>query len=463
MKRHIGIGLIIAMLGIFACNFISGAVEQLEREAPTPAAPADVVERPAGPATGVDEALGDVGSLTSYRSAAIYTDQQTGRQSEITFAVVLQPFAYHMTIQGDDEDMETIATSEGLWIKAPGIGWYKTDFTPEEIAMTPEEIWEELGELEHLDTPPWPSEIFDGLPDQIMLPLVEGGLTPAGSETVNGISCLKYAVNTYYEYAFDQIAGEDRVQATGFVWVADQADLPAMIIQADIEQIETNVLAGQETVTTTQIEYRATDINAPIAIEPPADAVGLEDLFADEDAFDPGDPVEAADLSELDSYRLVMTIQVQMEGYDETTSSITIEWTREPEAYRHVYDMGGFEVEHLWVGDKVWMRVSGGDWMEIAADEAPDPFNEIANLMDWRDNDMRLAGEAVINGVQCKHYTHEVVTPFATSYLEVWIADQAGIPPVAIRSLTRVEQEGHTNIMEMNLYDINQPFTIESP
>ncbi|MDV7390785.1 hypothetical protein RZS08_05495, partial [Arthrospira platensis SPKY1] len=292
--------------------------------------------------------------------------------------VVLDPFASHTVIDGNGEMMEMIMVNEGLWLKMPGVGWYKTDFTPEELGMTPAE-WLAGEELDALpDIPPWPSEIVF-LPGQIPLPLVEGGLTPDGRETVNGIPCRKYAVVTDYRYEFDQAAlqaeGATAVQAAGVVWVADQADLPPFVVQADIEKIETTLFAGQEMVSTTRIEYQVTAVNVPIVIEPPAGALSPDQLFADSEEAAPGARATVDDLSDLTSYRLVTSILVQMDDLEMTTTH-TVEWVRDAQAYRRTQtdDVSGISVGFLWIGERAWM-LAGNEWMEIQSEEDPDPLD----------------------------------------------------------------------------------------
>jgi len=471
VKFRLWLWVLILALCLSACSKTPESAEQAEPAAPaaTAVAPSGDEAQPTGAPQPVGSAgtdtsgvLGEYGALKSYRLHATYTAED-GVVEHRTEAI-LAPFAFHTVMGGDGVDMEMIVVNDTLWIKMPFIGWYKTDFSAEELEMSPDE-WladEELGELP--DTPPWP-EAIQFLPGQAPLPLMEGGLKPDGRETVNGISCLKYAVLTDYSYEVDQTV--TTVEATGTIWVADQADLPPIIVQADIVETRTELFAGQETVSTTRIEYQLTAVNPSITIEPPEDAVDLEDLFADWDDPDaddlPGADVTTVDLSELDSYRLVMSVQVQSDGY-ETTNTTTLEWVREPEAYRHAYDMDGFVMEHLWIGDQVWFRMTGTDWMEIEADEAPDPFDVLYGLTDWQDERMQLVGEQVVNGIRCQWYTsEELVIMQMTSQYEICVADQAGIPPIVVFSRTRMETQNHTTITEVSLTDINQPITFEPP
>ena len=168
-------------------------------------------------------------------------------------------------------------------------------------------------------------------------------------------------------------------------------------------------------------------------------------------------------LDDLDSYRLEWSVTIEQEEY-ETQTIYLFEWIREPPTYRHVVDMMGVTFEHLWAGDKVWMKPAGlDDWIEISADEAPDPLDALSGVLDW-DEGMTPDGDETINGIRCRCYITEMaMLPHATGYHRVCIADQAGIPPLVIHGLMQIEQQGSTTITESNLYDINQPFVIETP
>jgi hypothetical protein len=473
MNHTTWIRILIIALCLSACRAAPDLVELAGPDAPAAEAPRavdqtqpaeDVVAGETDRALGVAD--GEYGALSSYRLYALLTEQESGAVVEHNVEVVLDPFASHTVIDGDGEMMEMIMVNAGLWMNMPGVGWYKTDFTPEELAMTPAE-WLAGEELDALpDIPPWPSEIVF-LPGQIPLPLVEGSLTPDGRETVNGIPCRNYAVVTDYRYEFDQAAlqaeGATAVQAAGVVWVADQADLPPFIVQADIEKIETTLFAGQEMVSTTRIEYQVTAVNVPIVIEPPAGALSLDQLFADSEEAEPGARATVDDLSDLTSYRLVTSILVQMDDLEMTTTH-TVEWVRDAQAYRRTQtdDVSGMSVGFLWIGERAWM-LAGNEWMEIQSEEDPDPLDELVGLLEW-DEEMKLVGEEVVDGVRCRRYVgDEIVFPHATGQQEVCVADQPGIPPLIIHSRMRMVQEGQTTITEHTLYDINQPMTIEPP
>jgi hypothetical protein len=409
---------------------------------------------------------GDYADLTSYRSRTTITDLETGQGGQSIAELIIQPFAMRMEM----EMGEMIMTEAGVWMEMAGMGWIKTDFTAEELAMSREEFMalEWGGDLEELpDIPPWPSQLLF-MPDQAALSLMEGGLTPAGRDNVNGIACQKYNITTNYSYEMeDPVFGgysREDMEAAGSICVADQADLPTIVIWADIAQTATRVVAGQTVVWQSRIEYEITAVNIPLVIEPPTDALSFEEMFGDWDEDDARDPAAApADLSGLNSYRLVISIHVEMEGY-ETTKTSTMEWMREPFAYRYLEESDNefdFSMETIGVGDKIWLRLMGGDWMEIEGDEEPD----FTGAIEWlEDSEMEWVGTAVVNGVRCQHYRLELTFPSATSQSDVWVADQPGYPAVVIRSLTRMEQEGsYTTTTEVNLYDVNQPILIQPP
>ena len=484
MKYRVWLGLLIILsLGLFGCGLLPKLAGLADRDAPaaTPVPQSAAQEQPtATPQTAGDAGggagdekpvgeVGDYGELKSYRLYAKKTDQENGQVSETTTACVLDPFALHTISQGGDGSMEMIAVDNTVWMRFSDQEWYKTEFTPEEIADLEKELDldQELDDLP--DIPPWPQDILY-LPGQVPVSLVEGGLTPDGKETINGVSCARYKVETNYRYEMDMpMLGQidTTVQATGTIWVADQRGLPRIIMQADVYETETTVSPAGETTSTVRIEHQVTEINEPIAIEPPEGAVEMgSDIMPDMD--DPSLPTDdlddeafAAALDDLSSYRLERTVTVKQDD-DETQHTYLFEWIKEPPIYRTVVDMGEVMFEHLWAGDKVWTRVGGGDWIEISADEAPDPLDNLGDGMGASEG-MTPDGEETVNGIRCKCYITEITMPQATGFHRICIADQPGIPPLVIYGLMQIEQQGITTITESNLYDINQPFTIETP
>jgi hypothetical protein len=480
MKRHIGFILVITLLLSLACNLGGNLIEEIVSDEPegeatavapanngdgdSPAQPDSAAPTQPGETEGGGLPLpGDYAGLTSYRSRTIITDLDTGEADQSSADIIMQPFAMRLDL--GESDM--IMTTMGVWMEIPDIGWYEMDFTAEELAMSREEFMalEWGGELEELpDIPPWPSQLFF-MPDQAALSLMEGGLTPAGRDNINGIACQKYNIVTNYSYEMeDPVFGGDLredMEASGSICAADQPDLPAIVIWADISQTATRTVAGQTIVWQNRVEYEITAVNIPLVIEPPSDAIRLDDMFDDGDDGDFDDDLPSSgDLTELDSYRLVMTIHIAMEGY-EGSATTTFEWMNEPRAYRHKEERDEFTMEWIGVGGKTWMRISGGDWTEIESEEEPD----LTGSAYWHPEDgAELLGTAIVNGVNCRHYRYETIEAFgAIAEGEAWVADEAGLPVIIIRSLMQTSQEGQITTTEINVYDINQPLNIEPP
>jgi hypothetical protein len=290
MKWSVWLALLCAAFLVFACGGDGDESDVTEPDTPPPvvaaqpdtAQPGEQTAMPAAPAAGESQGAlsgmwGDLAGLTSYRSRTVLTDLETGEVEETTAEAVMDPFALRMEM----EMGQMILTGEGVWMEIPGMGWYQMGFTPGEMGMSREELMAlEWGDVDELpDIPAWPSGILF-MPDQSAIPLVEGGLTPAGQSSVNGIPCRLYDIATDYSYTLsDELFGEEtdeRVQATGVICVADQADLPALIVQASIEQSERYTIAGQEMSWQQRVEYEITEINIPITIEPPADAMRMD-------------------------------------------------------------------------------------------------------------------------------------------------------------------------------------------
>jgi hypothetical protein len=257
-----------------------------EQPTPTPkpasqeptATPQPAAEQPTpttAPPSDTEADLG-LGGLNSYRIYATQQEEGSDQVVEFTAEAVLEPFAFHSTVKSEGKaGMEIIIVGRAMWTKMAMMGsdaWHRTDLTDEELSD-----WENLmdqaqasGELP--DIPPWPRDIRF-LPGQVPLPLVEGGLTPAGAEAVNGVQCRKYTFDTEYSYSMelpDPLGKVDTtVQGTGTIWVADQSGFPPIVMQAQAQKTETNKTSQGETTTITHIEHQVTGINVPITIEPP--------------------------------------------------------------------------------------------------------------------------------------------------------------------------------------------------
>lgn len=222
---------------------------------------------------------------------------------------------------------------------------------------------------------------------------------------------------------------------------------------------------------------------------------GGDSVESDEAAPDAAEtPGEAAELSELDSYRLNIVWRGEnQDGSEGFELRILQEWVKEPPAQRLV--MSGNEpgqepetvMEFILIGDQAWMG-AGGTWMETSADQA-DAMAQPWDITAGAGEDWELVGEEMVNGVRCKHLssgesqTVTVTDPQEGQAIvsmagEVWVANEPDLPPVTVREEVEIEggffpfalpgatgaspEEG-LFFVTYNLTDINAPITIIPP
>ena len=171
--------------------------------------------------------------------------------------------------------MEEITVGDQRWTRTGDGSWMKETLTPEEQAdweaqMALAQVWGTEESVEDLEA---------SLPDDVeiapgqMLPLeIKSAMKPAGEETVNGIHCRRYTIDTDFDYTHD-LPGVGEVNytghATGEMWVADQAGLPAIAVRVRMSQTLTEKQGDSVETSNPYWEQDITDINAAIAIEPP--------------------------------------------------------------------------------------------------------------------------------------------------------------------------------------------------
>jgi len=367
---------------------------------------------------------------------------------------VREPAARHTvnTHSGMIPDMESIEIDDTIWLKM-GDDWMQIPSGPsgEESAAQQE------FQLDFED----------------MLRGLESGMTLAGTETVDNIRCQKYTIDTHYAMAFpipedtpeeaqQSMPTEMAFHVQGELWVADQRGLPPVIIRSQTTQELAFEIASQTTTLVYREDRRLYDINKPITIEPPEGAMEMPSLptpslgeQATPLAEQTGASVEVASLDSLDSYRLDWSVQTEMPATDTAMKiSYTMEWVREPPSWHLVTSLG----EYIGIGDTAWVKV-GDTWIQVTQEEAADALDQLGEFM-APDSDMVLVGEEVVNGVRCKHYVYDFGDMM---HKEIWVADQADLPPVVIRGMFRMETTQMVTEAEGNVYDINTPITIEPP
>jgi hypothetical protein len=244
--------------------------------------------------------------------------------------------------------------------------------------------------------------------------------------------------------------------------VADQRGVPPVIVGSQTTQEITLKYASRDDETMVYEEKRDLyDINKPITIEPPEEAMEMPSLPTPL-AEQPGDTIETASLDSLDSldsYRLDWSVQVQMSAGGGMNMSYTMEWVREPPASHLVMSLGGSPFgEYTWIGDTIWAK-TGDTWIQATEEDAEDAFDQLEEVT-TPDSDMVLVGEETVNGVHCKHYVYDLGDMM---HKEIWVADQSDLPPVVIRGMFRMETTQMVTEAEGNVYDINTPITIEPP
>jgi hypothetical protein len=200
-------------------------------------------------------------------------------------------------------------------------------------------------------------------------------------------------------------------------------------------------------------------------------------------------------LDELDSYRIIMRTSMQSPDGSWTPSSdmeIAVVNSPPPHAEHFIMrdPLGNTMMELITIGDMSWMNI-GGTWMSVPAGGSDIPTAGAPAdfaLPEDITSSMELVGTEVVNGINCEHYTFDVIIssealagmmggastggdmPTSDTHTvgETWVAAEPGLPPIAIRSDTTQSWQASEGVetvmrMEYELSDINQPITIEPP
>jgi hypothetical protein len=275
-----------------------------------------------------------------------------------------------------------------------------------------------------------------------------------------------------------------------------------------LEPTPTEVLVDTESAPTVAPEAKAeedeqaTATPAVATAAAPTQAVEEPTSAVDEPATGPAGGLMSNPEEALDSFRQRTTMQTQLED-GSWAPEITMEtaWVREPEPARHMVMSGPSglgDIETITIGQKQWTKM-GEMWVMSEAEEElpqgglPSDWEQLMReAQEATEGGMVLVGEETVNGVACKHYTVDasITIPFpvpadadeealemvpteATVHQkgDMWVADQRDLPQVVIRSQTEAQMVlkrasgDMTTIMkqEMELYDINEPITIEPP
>ncbi len=227
------------------------------------------------PAGSTTTAATSGGDLTSYRIHTTWRDgsREGSIKDEWTTEFVADPLAVHHKAAGD-MDMEMIFVGKTMWTRFMDLPWQKAELPEGETAD-----WASmLSEAESLVDVEEQTPVEDGiqwLMGQPEVKIVEGSLTLAGEETVNGVTCKRYTVDSTYTYNVEYQALSAKATITegtqGEIWVADQEGWSPFVVRAQLLQTTTTQLEGGPSVAeTVYIEEDVTDINSSdIVVEPP--------------------------------------------------------------------------------------------------------------------------------------------------------------------------------------------------
>ena len=279
-------------MATFSCGQSSGAGNESETTGsstaettePTEATtPADGVQTttsvPSAQTTtqsGSSSTVGSGATLDSYRIHTVWRDgsDQGPIKDEWTTEYLADPPAVHHKAAGD-MDMEMIFVGKTLWTRFMDQPWRQVELAEEEAADWASMLSQAESPVDVEEQTPLEDDI-QWLMGQSELKIAEGSLTSTGQETVNGVECKRYAVDSTYIYSVKYQAPLD-VSATvtegtqGVIWVADEGGLSPFVVRAQVLQTTTTqVEAGGSSTETLHIEENVTDINSSdIVIEPP--------------------------------------------------------------------------------------------------------------------------------------------------------------------------------------------------
>ena len=179
-----------------------------------------------------------------------------------------------------------------------------------------------------------------------------------------------------------------------------------------------------------------------------------------------------ASLESLDSYKVHRAVWLVKDNVSEEVNITTAECVRKPLTI-HVaqYDpKTGFQ-EQVAIGDTVWHKEVSGAWYQTQTEHSMNDLIAAAESF-WGftieefksplcSDCTTLVNEETANGIHCKHFSIDRDMPGL--HVEVWIADQVNLPPVLIRGLRQEKEKNMDLYTEVNLTDINKPFTIQPP
>lgn len=443
--------------------------------------------------TSGDLVVGDLAELDSYRTRSVITpvSDPEGGAGTVPFLggvtiieteVVRDPAASHTLMMDGEGNVATELITVGgqSWMKVPGMGWMTAG--PDQANMS-------SGMTPDVDE---------------MVKQIAKDMKRVGQETVNGVNAMHYTIDSQYEIAFPQLTAEElaadpqmpspssvRGSVNGDIWIAAERNLPPVVVRSVTTQEVSfgfdekpemsedmppglRFFFGEGTMTVTE-ERDVTDINQPITIEPPADAMDLGNLMPspatlatplasaaqeEQPETDAAEALTVAPLDSLDSYQATLTTTVTSNDMAVSTV-VSEEWTADPPARRIWSDLGGMEIEYVITEEGAWVKMAGR-WVSTEATEADDLRGDLLDYTEPTD-DMTFVGNESVEGVNTRFYTRTDSMGGQTMVTEVWVADEPTLPPVVVKVRHTLQLQSILTVTEVLVTNINQPLAIEPP
>ena len=296
MKRRTSLAIVIVLaLVTLSCSFLGGGEDEAAEapqsptdpagEAPTsppeatappddeaePSPSVDALPTPSGDAVEWDGSTG----LNSYREYTVMRDggPDGTALSELTAEWNAATSASWYTVGYDGNvAMEEITIGSERWTRMGSNPWMQQTLTPEEQTawkskMSLAQFWGDASQVEEELEAVLPEGI-ELVPAQIFPLDIKAAMVFDGEETVNGVHCRRYTVDTDLDYTHDLPGGGETHytgHATGAIWIADQSGIPPIIVRAWMDEVL--ITDGEESHP--YWEHDITNINEPITIEPP--------------------------------------------------------------------------------------------------------------------------------------------------------------------------------------------------
>ena len=189
------------------------------------------------------------GDLGSYRIHTVWRDgsDQGPIKDEWTTEFVADPLAVHHKA-GGDMDMEIIFVGKTLWTRIMDSALEPDGLAGRRDGRLGEHAVSGASPVNVEEQTPLENDI-QWLMGQPAVKIAEGSLTPAGQESVNGVACKRYTVDSTYAYTVKYqapiSASATITEGTqGEIWVADQGGWSPFVVRAQLLQTTTTQMRG---------------------------------------------------------------------------------------------------------------------------------------------------------------------------------------------------------------------------